>query len=365
MKALKRLLLAAWLPLSLAPAHADTAAPTVDSAAAAEPFPGAEWQHGDPETMGWSPQGLAAVKAFADHVGSTAGMIVQHGVIVDEWGDTEAKTPLFSVRKSLMSALIGIAVARHQIDLNDTLAQLGIDDNAPALTPIEQRATVRDLLEARSGVYHPTVYETPWMQKIKPPRGSHAPGEFWCYNNWDFNVVGAIFEKATHVDIFDAFEADIAAPIGMQDYRPSDGRYVSGEPATRYPAYPIRMSARDLARFAWLFLNDGRWNGRQIVPAAWVKESTQPVSDTPWGGYGYMWWTSTPTTAASTASAGQPNASYWADGHLGQYAIVVPSLDLVVVNRVDPKLTSKHVGEHDRERLLALIEAAGAEAAPH
>ncbi|MFP3615609.1 serine hydrolase domain-containing protein, partial [Paraburkholderia sp. SIMBA_050] len=113
----------------------------------------------------------------------------------------------------------------------------------------ERQATVRELLEARSGVYHATTYETPWMQRIKPPRGSHAPGAFWCYNNWDFNALGGIYRQQSGHDIFTAFADEIASPIGMQDYAPSDGRYASGEPDTRYPAYPIDMSTRDLARF--------------------------------------------------------------------------------------------------------------------
>ena len=84
---------------------AQVAAPT--PSAESDRFPGAEWSHGDPAKMGWSVDGLSAAKAYADRIGSTSGMIVQHGVVVDEWGDTAHKSPLFSVRKSLMSALIG------------------------------------------------------------------------------------------------------------------------------------------------------------------------------------------------------------------------------------------------------------------
>ena len=91
--------------------------------------------------------------------------------------------------------------------------------------------------------------------------------------------------------IFDALNAKIARPIGMQDYRPQDGAYVRGD-ASFHPAYPIRMSARDLARFALLYLRKGNWAGRQIVPQAWVQESTQAYSRSPFGlGYGYLWWT--------------------------------------------------------------------------
>jgi CubicO group peptidase (beta-lactamase class C family) len=342
-------------PASLASAAQGVAPPP---SAGSDPFPGAEWSHGDPAKMGWSVDGLAAAKAYADRVGSTSGMIVQHGVVVDEWGDTARKSALFSVRKSLVSALIGIAVGRGQMHLDQTLAELGIDDNPPSLTAIEKTATVREMIEARSGVYHPTVYETPWMLSIKPARGTHAPGEFWVYNNWDFNTAGAIYEKLTGQRIFDALKTEIANPIGMQDYQPSDGRYASGEPGSRYPAYPLKMSARDLARFGLLFLRNGRWRDQQVIPAEWVAESTRPYSDTPYGGYGYMWWTSNPAVGPRGPGATITLDAYWADGHLGQYAIVVPSLDLVVINRVDPKLTHKRVEEQQKAKLLWLIESA-------
>jgi CubicO group peptidase (beta-lactamase class C family) len=192
-------------------------------------------------------------------------MVIHHGAVVAEWGDTVKRTELASVRKSFLSALIGIAVSRKQINLDSTLAQLGIDDNPPSLTAIEKQATVRMLLEARSGVYHPALYETAGMATRRPPRGSHAPGTFWYYNNWDFNALGTIYEHATGTGIYDALDQQIAKPIGMQDYSPSDGTYFHGA-ASIHRAYPIRMSARDLARFALLYLHDGNWAGRQTGP---------------------------------------------------------------------------------------------------
>ena len=142
-------------------------------------------------------------------------------------GDVEHKSNLHSCRKSLLNSLIGIAIAEGKINPDETLDNLGIDDNKPSLTKEEKRATVRDLLEARSGVYHPTVYETKGMEEEKPARGSHAPGTFWYYNNWDFNTLGFIYEKATGERIFNAFYRRIAQPIGMQDFKPSDGEYIS------------------------------------------------------------------------------------------------------------------------------------------
>jgi CubicO group peptidase (beta-lactamase class C family) len=76
------------------------------------------------------------------------------------------------------------------------------------------------------------------MMEQKPPRGSLAPGTFWYYNNWDFNTLDYIYEKAMGTKIFDAFYREIAQPIGMQDYKPRDGHYVSIAD-TRFPAYPF------------------------------------------------------------------------------------------------------------------------------
>ena len=195
------------------------------------------------------------------------------------------------MRKSLLSALIGIAVAEHRIDLDASLAQLGIDDVPPALTPEEKQASVRDLLASRSGVYHVALYETEGERRNRPPRGSHPHGTFWYYNNWDFNALGAIYEHAEGQTIFNAFQTRIARPLGMQDYRPADGRYVTGSESA-IPAYPFHMSARDLARFGLLYLHGGRWGERQVVPAAWVADSTAPRSITSIGsGYAFLWWT--------------------------------------------------------------------------
>lgn len=93
--------------------------------------------------------GIVRAVSWARQEGSTSGMIVHDGLIVAEWGDVSRKSNLHSVRKSFMSALVGIAVARGQINLDETLAQLGIDDSEPSLSPTEKQATVRMLLEAR------------------------------------------------------------------------------------------------------------------------------------------------------------------------------------------------------------------------
>jgi len=319
--------------------------------------PGVEWKHlASPDQAGWSLQKLANIRDYIEQMGSTSAMIVQHGAVVAAWGDIAGRSNLHSCRKSLLNSLIGIAVAEGKINLNDTLEKLSIDDNKPSLTAEEKQATVRDLLEARSGVYHPTVYETKGMMEQKPPRGSHAPGTFWYYNNWDFNTLGYFYEKATGTKIFDAFYREIAQPIGMQDYKPRDGHYITSAD-TRFPAYPIDMSARDFARFALLYLHGGKWNTTQVVPEDWVKESTRPYSDSESGGYGYLWWTGDAASGKPQAIS-FPKGSSWAEGHLGQYAVVVPSLDLIIVNRVDEKMTKRTVHKRQIAQMVRMVVAA-------
>jgi CubicO group peptidase (beta-lactamase class C family) len=325
--------------------------------ARADRFPAANWEQVDADVAGWSREKLAKAEAWSQRIGSTAVVVVHRGAVVAQWGDTAVKTPLASVRKSLLSALIGNAVERGQIDLAQPIGALGIDDNEPSLTAEEKTATVRDLLQARSGIYHAALYESPGMAAQRPPRHSHKPGTFWYYNNWDFNTLGTIYERAVRSSIFDSFEREIARPIDMQDYHPSDGEYVTGA-ASVYPAYPIRMSARDLARFALLYLRDGRWGDRQIVPARWIEESTQAYSRSEFGpGYGYMWWTGSINNGIAP-SAILPRGSYFAQGAGGQFAFVIPAYDLVVVHR------AAHVpggGPSFREigRLLWLLFDAG------
>ncbi|TCQ03312.1 CubicO group peptidase (beta-lactamase class C family) [Rhizobium sp. PP-F2F-G36] len=306
------------------------------------------WQNADPVSAGWSVDRLKAAQTYATSLKPTAVMVVQDGKVIARWGDVSRKVNVASVRKSLLSALYGIAVSESRIDLRSTLADLGIDDKPPALTAAETQATVRDLLMARSGIYHPASYETGDMRRNRPERGSHAPGTFWWYNNWDFNALGTIYRQQTGEDIFRSFAQRIAAPIGMEDFSARDGRYIA-EHQSEHPAYPFSLSARDAARFGQLFLDGGRWNGRQIIPASWVKESTTAYSATDRGsmGYGYLWWTLNPEVFGPGAAL--------ASGYGGQAIAIVPSKRLAVVEIVDPAQNAKGVRTSNFVKLLQQI----------
>ena len=325
------------------------------TAATAQPvYPGQSWERvADISKEGWAADKLALAHEYAATIPTAAVTIVQGGRVVDEWGDVAVKLNIHSIRKSFLSALYGIHVADGCIDLSKTMEQLGIDDNEPSLTPIEKQATVHDLLKARSGVYHPALYETPGMKAARPVRGSHAPGTFWYYNNWDFNVLGTLFERFTKGNIFRHFKSDIADPIGMQDFQIEDTQYVTG-PDSVWPAYPFRMTARDMARFGLLFLRNGKWGDRQIIPASWVAESVTSYSDAgPSGGYGYLWWVA--ANGKHVPGVDLPEGSYSARGAGGHYILVVPAYDLVIVHRVNTDIRGRSVSGQQFGQLVQLI----------
>ncbi|TWC77169.1 CubicO group peptidase (beta-lactamase class C family) [Rhizobium sp. SJZ105] len=309
------------------------------------------WQSVDPASVGWSVSKLKAAQDYAASLKPTAVMVVQDGKTIASWGDVSRKVNVASIRKSLLSALFGIAVAERRIDLGSTLADLGIDDKRPALTATEKQATIRDLLMARSGIYHVAAYETADIRQKRPERGRHAPGAFWFYNNWDFNALGTIYRQQTGEDIFKSFAQRIAQPIGMQDFSARDGSY-SLEKSSVHPAYPFTMSARDLARFGQLFLNGGQWEGRHVIPNAWVRESTTALSQPPDhnSGYGYMWWT------LRTDQWGQGGA--FNAGYGGQVVAYMPEKRLVVVQTVDPAQNKRGIDMRDFFQLMRKIAAA-------
>jgi len=321
--------------------------------------PGREW----PEARvgpGWYLPALEAARAHAGTLDTAAVMVVHRGQPVYQWGDVTTRYKCHSIRKSLLSALIGIHVQEGRIDLEQTLEELGIDDR-DGLTDRERSATVLELLMARSGIYHPTHYETDRMVRMKPARHSQGPGTWWCYNNWDFNALGTIFEQRVGRSIFEEFRDRIANPIGMQDFRYDDtrrdGEYVRSEVSV-HAAYPFRISTRDLARFGLLFLNGGRWNGTQVIPEKWVRNSVRPYSlSGDRGAYGYMWWVANGDIHFPEMSV--PPGTYSARGAGGHYIVVIPSLELVVVHRVDTDVKGRKVGSLAfggvLERLLAAM----------
>jgi CubicO group peptidase (beta-lactamase class C family) len=205
------------------------------------------------------------------------------------------------------------------------------------------------------------------MKARRPARHSHPPGSFWYYNNWDFNVLGTIYEQATGSSVFDAFHQEIARPTGMQDFVPADGRYLSG-PVSIHRTYRFRLSTRDLARFGLLYLRQGRWNQGQILSPDWIEQSTSAHSTVgPGRGYGYLWWTV--AAGGRLPNIHLPEKAYYAAGYRGHRMILFPGRNLLMVHRVNTDLpehgrwsegTAPTIDNHRIGRLLwKLLDAAG------
>jgi CubicO group peptidase (beta-lactamase class C family) len=301
-------------------------------------FPGKTWEKVEnPEGLGFSVEKLEEAKKFADQGKTAAVVIVVNGKILYEWGEVQRDFITHSSRKSFLSALYGKYVQNGTIDLDLTMKELGIDDITP-LSEQEKMATVRDCLKARSGVYIDAAAESQGMRAVKPPRNSRAPGTYWLYNNWDFNVLGTIFEKLTGKTIFQGIMEDIAVPIQMENFGYDDDMTFKVK-ESRHAAYMFKISARDMARFGLLMLRNGNWNGKQIIPSDWIKESTAYYSDAfAYGGdgYGYMWWVvKNNNKLPHFPFVHLKEGAYSARGAYGQYILVIPEYDMVIVHRVN------------------------------
>lgn len=299
-------------------------------------YPGKEWELVPATAL--SPEchrRLSEVEERFQREATTAVLAIQDGRVLFSYGPTSTVSIVESVRKSVLSMLYGKYVAEEQVDLDRTLSDVGIGDIG-GLLPIEQKARIRDLLTARSGVFHPAANSGDDL-RFAPPRGSQQPGTYFLYNNWDFNAAGSVFEMLTQRDIYRAFEEDIAGPLKLQDYQlAAQSRIGDGRKSVHMP-YHFFLSTRDMARIGYLMLNNGRWEGQQVVPEEWVAKTTRavtPSSDMHPAttaarrvGYSYLWWTLEEPATSPLAGA------YMAWGLHGQYILVIPRSRMVVAHK--------------------------------
>jgi CubicO group peptidase (beta-lactamase class C family) len=307
--------------------------------------PGAEWERAKPESMGYSSARLEALRSWLKTQQTAAMMVVVHGKVIFEYGDLSLTSKVASVRKSVLGMLYGNYVFNGKIDLDKTVKELGLDDKQPFL-PIEEHATLEQLLTSRSGIY---IANGSSGQDVDiPKRGSEYPGTHYVYNNWDFNAAGTAFEKLTGKNIYDAIESDLAKPIGMQDYDRAHQKKITVDVSV-HPEYAMYLSTRDMARLGQLMLRSGTWNGKQIIPSDWVHYTTTLV--TPFDdinptslhirgrpdrwGYGVLWWVWEAPVFPGRISDGQLQGAYTAMGTGGQYITVIPFEDMVIVHKVD------------------------------
>lgn len=324
----------------------------------AQTCPGKQWDTAPPAVSGWNPARLAELDVLLKTLHTTALVVVHQGKIVYEYGRTASSYNIHSARKSIMSMLYGIAVSKGQASMSATVGGLGFDDNR-GLSKVEKTATMQQLLEARSCVYHEAEYETEGMKSKRPVRHSCKPGEQWYYNNWDFNALGTAYKLQTGKTVFEGFGVELAKPLGLENFNPFFDTQFVGGPTSRHPAYTIRLSAHDFARIGLLMGRGGNWCGQQIVPAQWADESTTTISATDRGGsvgYGYLWWTSPNNVQFGNKFGGKV---FSARGHLGQYLVVVPGDDLVIAHLTDGDAKAKReVSSGDFGRIVKAALAA-------
>lgn len=272
-----------------------------------------------------------------DGTGALAALVIRRGLLVYEryGAGTRPDTllNLYSCSKSVTSALLGIAMERGLV--------AGIDrpvtDMFPGLAKTvdaKRKAglTLRHLLAMSSGLDWPEwgewnyyfqamVESSNWVDFVLARPMAADPGSLFNYNTGGSQVLSAVVSRAAGMTTAAFARRDLFDPIGIGRVEwPADPNGVSTG------GYGIRMCARDAARFAFLYLNDGAWDGRQVLPRSWVAESTREQSGGhAWfGRYGLHWWLR-PLADRRAASM------FFAMGYGGQYLFVVPSLDLVAV----------------------------------
>ena len=324
-----------------------------------EAYPQTAWQQAQPQNHGWDTAALSKAKAYFSGLESEGIMIVHKGHLIASWGNVDTPYLNASVRKSLLNSLVGQAVASGVLAAEATLADLDIQDIDPPLTEAERQATIGNLMMSRSGIYHSSAYEFGGWRDVRhqllEEGFSAKPGETWLYNNWDFNALGHILEQRTAKKIGPLFKANVATPIGMQDFDTGDVSYARGDDlsewvmgnASSIPAYLFKTSVRDLARYGLLYLACGTWENQIVIDREWVKTSitgTAIEDGTPeslkgfystLGSYGHLFWVEKPGRQNYFRSDYAITSPwYYGSGNRGHFLMVWPALDLVIAHQV-------------------------------
>ncbi|MEL6593006.1 MAG: serine hydrolase, partial [Bacteroidota bacterium] len=223
-------------------------------------------------------------------------------------------------------------------------------------------ATVDHIITSRSGVFHVASNGGYDLKNFKE-RGSMKPGEYFVYNNWDFNVAGEILERKTGKTVYQELEEQLAIPLGFEDWNIKNQRKSGNTKNSQYLAYHIYVSTRDMAKIGQLMLNEGEWKGKQIISKDWIKKTTSTVTPMktlaerygpaneqvrPSMSYGYMWW-----LFDKYRNNPDYDGAYTASGYGGQFITVIPKLDLVIAHKnvldIPTMLGWKYNGMIDQE----------------
>jgi CubicO group peptidase (beta-lactamase class C family) len=319
-------------------ALACVAAGTLAVAHAASPLP-----RSTPEAQGLaSPALLEFVNALDQRIeGMHSLMVLRHGQVVAEgwWTPYAAEQPhvLYSLSKSFTSTAVGFAVAEGKLSVDDEVLKFFPDDGPPAPSDNLKAMRVRDLLTMNTGHQDepPTSRDEMSAKSFLAQPVPHLPGTHFKYNTAATFMQSAIVQKVTGQTVLDYLRPRLFEPLGIQN--PVWDTNFQG---ISLGGYGLRVRTEDIARFGQFYLQRGKWDGKQLLPAHWIEMATSkqvsngsnPQSD--WNqGYGFQFWRC------------RHNA-FRGDGAFGQYCVVMPEQDAVVA------ITS---GVRDMQAVLNII----------
>ena len=280
-----------------------------------------------PEAQGVSSAALLDFVTTADHRIKSihSFMLVRHGHVVAEawWKPESAETPhiLWSLSKSFTSTAVGFAVAEGKLSIDDPVLKFFPDD-APAEVSENLRAMrVRDLLTMSAGhqVEVNLRNEPHWIKAFLAHPVPHKPGSHFQYNTPATFMLSAIVQKITGKTVVEYLQPRLFDPLGIEP-----PKWDANPQGISIGGYGLYLKTEDIAKFGQLYLQRGKWQGKQLIPAEWVEQATSKQVSTgrdpklDWGqGYGFQFW-------------GCRHDGYRGDGKDGQFCIVLPKLDAVI-----------------------------------
>jgi len=273
---------------------------------------------------------------------STNGLILRHGYIVGEFGDTTTHDPVYSIAKSFLSTTASIAVAKGLIrNLDDPVADYVHDGGYDS--PHNAQITWRHHLQQESewegtlwGKNASFVGQEEFGAGARKPREVQAPGTFYEYNDVRINRFALSLARVFGKSLPEVFKENVMDKIGgssewkWQGYGALSTVQIVGQKVesvsggTRWGG-GLWMNSQDLARFGLLILNRGRWDGRPVIAEPWIAAATKPSAHGP--DYGYLWWLNTKQKQWPSA----PATSFAAIGNGGNIIWIDPEHDLVLV----------------------------------
>ncbi|HQR51928.1 MAG TPA: serine hydrolase [Burkholderiales bacterium] len=268
--------------------------------------------------------------------GGPSGVVLRHGYVLAEWGDADRVEMAFSITKSYLSTVAGLAVEQGRIlDLRDRVVTY-VTENFDSRR--NSRVTWQQLLQQTSE-WQGDLWSKPDAadRRAGRDRSLQEPGTFWEYNDVRVNALAFALTKVWQRPLPEVLKQYVMDPIGASGtwqwhgYRNSivniEGRAVASVSGGGHWGGGLWASVWDHARYGYLFLRRGEWAGKQVVSETWIKQALAPSALMPT--YGYLWWLNTNQQLYPAASA----ASFFAQGSGGNVIWIDPANDLVVVAR--------------------------------